>query len=264
MCFASGCDREARAKGLCLTCYARARRTGAVTPRKRPPNAVCKADGCNLKHAAKGFCSKHYAMMKRAGAVQSTQKRRVGCLVGGCGGKHKGRGYCDKHLSRLNAYGDPLGGGPFRKPLSGVLCSVGGCDASAISNVTTYCMKHNARWRKYGDPLKTKFERGNCGRDEWHKHSGGKYVWRYEPTNPNAARNGFVFQHRHVMSQMLGRPLLPGENVHHINGVCSDNRPENLELWVSHHPCGQRPRDLVSWATEIIERYGDQVHQGVI
>jgi len=65
----------------------------------------------------------------------------------------------------------------------------------------------------------------------------------------------YVKQHHLVMERHLGRLLLPGENVHHRNGDRSDNRIENLELWVSHQPSGQRVEDLLEWAHEIISRY---------
>lgn len=58
------------------------------------------------------------------------------------------------------------------------------------------------------------------------------------------------------MERELGRELLPDETVHHKNGVRNDNEPDNLELWSSSHPAGQRVVDKVAWAREILQRYG--------
>lgn len=63
------------------------------------------------------------------------------------------------------------------------------------------------------------------------------------------------------MESQIGRHLRPGENVHHKNGIRSDNRIENLELWATHQPRGQRASDLVDF---VFDNYGDEIRKKIL
>ena len=79
-----------------------------------------------------------------------------------------------------------------------------------------------------------------------------------------------MMEHRFLVSEYLGRPLLPHENVHHRNGIRSENtvgpcvlqnqcdcdgQRHNLELWTKSQPSGQRVSDKIAWAQEILALY---------
>lgn len=81
------------------------------------------------------------------------------------------------------------------------------------------------------------------------------YVQVWAPNHPNAKKIGYIREHRLIMSQLLNRPLILGENVHHKNGNRQDNTPENLELWNTSQPAGQRVEDKIKWAKEILKLY---------
>lgn len=151
------------------------------------------------------------------------------------------KGLCNAHyLRKMNGSNMDAPMAPFTPRF----CDIEGCEE--LHQAHGYCARHNYKYKKYGDPL-----------------AGGRYA---PAGSGHVTKNGYHtsqqgdvrrLTHRVVMEEILGRPLLPGETVHHKNGIRSDNRPENLELRAHNHGPGQTIPDLLAWAHEIIERYGE-------
>lgn len=133
-------------------------------------------------------------------------------------------------------------------------CSIDGCPDLAAGR-HGLCPLHYERNKRTGtiDPLPRGAKSQRKVGDRIPTKSG--YVLVVVGDNKGYKRPTQL-EHRVVMERMLGRPLVKGENVHHINGRRDDNRPENLELWVKPQPAGQRPEDLVAW---VVEHYPDLV-----
>lgn len=85
---------------------------------------------------------------------------------------------------------------------------------------------------------------------ESHSLNGGirlnnGYVQIYMPNHPFSKRK-CVWEHRLVVERHIGRYLTKKEVVHHINGIRTDNRIENLMLFATH-------REHMSFHKKIIQ-----------
>jgi hypothetical protein len=156
-----------------------------------------------------------------------------------CNRRHYGKGYCHKHFRRWKNTGDPSRTLMTRQ----AHCDVEECARPHFAK--GYCSLHYRRVRDGVVDMSAELLIARQGSG----HTNGQ-GYRVITVNGD-----YVLEHRYVMEQALGRPLSDDENVHHINGDRADNRLENLEIWNTSQPAGQRVPDKIKHALDILNRY---------
>src|SRR5215510_10390677 len=71
-------------------------------------------------------------------------------------------------------------------------------------------------------------EKSHTWRGGAYLHDG--YTLRRVYGHPYGDKKGYVYEHRLVMEEHLGRYLHPSEKVHHKDGNIQNNKIENLQL----------------------------------
>lgn len=131
-------------------------------------------------------------------------------------------------------------GALYRSGLSGMaIASQKGCSENIVYAAL---QRDGTERRTYGEAISLAFSKGRrvarrkrpeimgSANPAWKggRIRSGQYVMILAPSHPRCHNGKYVYEHILVWEDVHNKPLPNGWVVHHLNGIGSDNRPENL------------------------------------
>lgn len=188
---------------------------------------ICGVDIPEKPSRPRRYCSRSCWSEAQTRKAASTAATRPAC--GWCDRPAVVKGMCQRHYKRKN-YGRS---GVAGSPAAPTECTI--CGRSPV-NARGWCGRHYASWQRHGDPLEA--DRRVAARkalDSTYIDSDGYVVLRGEGA-----------EHR------LKMRAKPGEVVHHVNGIKSDNDLGNLHILAGQSAHKRAHASLESCAFELV------------
>lgn len=132
------------------------------------------------------------------------------------------------------------------------------CDCGTVKDITGHALKAGMtkscgcivdELRRRKGENSPSFKRG------YHTHPDGYLIMTIRDFDGKSRNKA---QHKVIMENHIGRLLKANETVHHKNGIRSDNKIDNLELWASKHPSGQRVEDMINFCLQYLSEYAPE------
>jgi hypothetical protein len=97
--------------------------------------------------------------------------------------------------------------------------------------IRKYLLMNDCCLRSHGENQRVNPKRCGSNSPKWKggiRHTGTGYIQLLRKDHPHGDQRGYVMEHLLVWEETYRKTLPDGYVIHHLNGIRSDNRPQNL------------------------------------